>query len=134
MALIKCPECGKEVSSRAFDCPHCGCPVNDGTHGNVVIKLTALNSGTGLNFNQNASIVEGNNLLWHGRAGEYAVIYFEKPMEITVRYHPGFVENFPGECTGKIDPLKNRKYTVTPKPGRMRTELTLSPVEFFDDD
>ena len=24
MALIKCPECKREVSDRAFTCPHCG--------------------------------------------------------------------------------------------------------------
>lgn len=27
MALIKCPDCGKEVSSRAPACPNCGCPI-----------------------------------------------------------------------------------------------------------
>ncbi len=27
MALIKCPECGKEVSSLAASCPNCGCPI-----------------------------------------------------------------------------------------------------------
>lgn len=27
--LIKCPECGKEVSSRAPACIHCGCPLNE---------------------------------------------------------------------------------------------------------
>ena len=27
MALIKCPECGKEVSSLAVSCPNCGCPI-----------------------------------------------------------------------------------------------------------
>jgi hypothetical protein len=27
MALIKCPECGREVSSRAVACPQCGFPV-----------------------------------------------------------------------------------------------------------
>ena len=26
MALIKCPECGKEISEHAQFCPHCGCP------------------------------------------------------------------------------------------------------------
>ena len=26
MAIIKCPECGKEVSNKALSCPHCGCP------------------------------------------------------------------------------------------------------------
>jgi len=27
MALIKCPECDKEISDRAASCPHCGCPL-----------------------------------------------------------------------------------------------------------
>jgi hypothetical protein len=26
MALIKCPECGKEISDKAASCPHCGIP------------------------------------------------------------------------------------------------------------
>lgn len=26
MALIKCPECGNEMSSTALSCPHCGAP------------------------------------------------------------------------------------------------------------
>lgn len=29
MALIICPECGKEVSDRAEACPHCGYPINE---------------------------------------------------------------------------------------------------------
>ena len=28
MALIKCPECGKEISDKAPACIHCGCPVS----------------------------------------------------------------------------------------------------------
>ena len=28
MALIKCEECGKEISDRADACPHCGCPIS----------------------------------------------------------------------------------------------------------
>lgn len=27
MALIKCSECGKEISDKAVSCPHCGAPV-----------------------------------------------------------------------------------------------------------
>ena len=27
MALIKCPECGKQISSKASSCPNCGCPI-----------------------------------------------------------------------------------------------------------
>ena len=28
MALIKCPECGKEISDKANSCLSCGCPIN----------------------------------------------------------------------------------------------------------
>ncbi len=28
MALIKCPECGKEISDKANSCPSCGYPIN----------------------------------------------------------------------------------------------------------
>ena len=28
MALIKCPECGKEISNQAISCPNCGYVVN----------------------------------------------------------------------------------------------------------
>ena len=27
MALIKCSECGAEISDKATECPKCGCPV-----------------------------------------------------------------------------------------------------------
>lgn len=28
MAMIKCPECGKEVSDKAKNCPNCGSPID----------------------------------------------------------------------------------------------------------
>ena len=31
MALIKCAECGKEISSKASSCPNCGCPIEKET-------------------------------------------------------------------------------------------------------
>ena len=27
MAMISCPECGKQISSNAWECPHCGNPI-----------------------------------------------------------------------------------------------------------
>lgn len=30
MALINCSECGKDVSDKAFSCPNCGNPINQG--------------------------------------------------------------------------------------------------------
>lgn len=29
MALIRCPECGKQVSDKASSCPNCGCPLRE---------------------------------------------------------------------------------------------------------
>ena len=28
MALIKCPECGKEISDKSINCIHCGYPLD----------------------------------------------------------------------------------------------------------
>lgn len=38
MALVKCKECGKDVSSTATACPHCGAPVKTG---NPVVKAAS---------------------------------------------------------------------------------------------
>ena len=40
MALINCPECGREVSNRASACIHCGCPLQDETAVQVQTKNT----------------------------------------------------------------------------------------------
>lgn len=31
MSLIKCEECGKDISDQATSCPHCGCPLKEKT-------------------------------------------------------------------------------------------------------
>lgn len=35
MALIKCPECGKEVSDQADSCPNCGFPIKKQLHKDI---------------------------------------------------------------------------------------------------
>lgn len=40
MALIKCPECGTEVSDKAAACPKCGCPIaEENTRGPLLADL-----------------------------------------------------------------------------------------------
>ena len=41
MALIKCPECGKEISSMGKACPNCGCPINSTTKEKSFLQKTA---------------------------------------------------------------------------------------------
>lgn len=47
MALINCPECGKQISDHAPICPHCGIPIKNATESNkkrilLCIELSAL--------------------------------------------------------------------------------------------
>lgn len=43
MALINCPECGKEVSDMATACPNCGMPINKNNASNEVQKVEVTN-------------------------------------------------------------------------------------------
>ena len=52
MALIKCPECGKDVSTSASACPHCGYPINGNkpqqstSYDTQVVKIRCLGRST----------------------------------------------------------------------------------------
>lgn len=44
MALIKCPDCQKDVSSQAESCLHCGCPISkkNNTNQNIGLPIDIL--------------------------------------------------------------------------------------------
>lgn len=46
MAIILCPECGKEVSDNAVSCPHCGYQlketVHETNHGCLIFVLVLI--------------------------------------------------------------------------------------------
>ena len=50
MALIKCPECGKEISDKAKACPNCGCPneIKNEIHYEKFASYVCDNCGEGL--------------------------------------------------------------------------------------
>lgn len=39
MALIRCKECGNEVSSKSKKCPNCGCPIKKNSVINVLLSI-----------------------------------------------------------------------------------------------
>ena len=46
MALIQCPECGKEVSDKVKACPHCGYPMEETSQQSNTpqpVEVTAIN-------------------------------------------------------------------------------------------
>ncbi len=52
MALIKCSECGKEVSGRAISCPYCGNPIEESrTKKDVIISRKSSLWGAVINCN-----------------------------------------------------------------------------------
>lgn len=80
MALIKCPDCGKEVSSQAVACPVCGFPIAKANpKGTVAIKVD-------VNAIPNVKIfVAGTDvLLWEGRTGEVARFQVDRPTAISI--------------------------------------------------
>lgn len=50
MALIKCPECGKEISDKASSCPSCGYPINNIKVETEQDRVNIRGKNTGKNF------------------------------------------------------------------------------------
>lgn len=44
MSLIKCRECGKEISDQAETCPYCGFTINEKTHSEIDVSKNNKNS------------------------------------------------------------------------------------------
>lgn len=53
MALIKCPECGKEVSEKAIACPNCAYPISQENYAN------STNSSSNTDINKLYASLEG---------------------------------------------------------------------------
>ena len=63
MALIKCPECGKEISDRAKACPSCGFPiqVEEKSESTVGSSAGIIDSGI-VSFSVNAPTIASADL------------------------------------------------------------------------
>lgn len=134
MALIKCPECGREISNKANSCPNCGYPIESlSSEGMVKIKVSVLKAPTGLNGNQKVSIFSNERVLWEGKSGEIAELHFDGETNVTIKYHMSLM-HYGGECSGVINPAKSKKYNVSARQGIMSTKLVLQPVDIFDAD
>lgn len=79
MALIKCPECGKEVSSSAQQCPHCGfsLQVND--------TVTILGYTETFATNPSVSIYQGETLMGTVERNEKVEFSITSPVELTFK-------------------------------------------------
>lgn len=124
MALIKCPECGQEVSDRANTCPKCSFPLIElRTDGEVRIKMSFsvfvghAVSPTGWKECDNSfggfkcSVInkETGAELWSGQAGDTAVFKVENPTKVILKCANAkrcLMQDFEGEISA------NKKYQV----------------------
>lgn len=131
MALIKCMECGKEISDRAATCPNCGCPVSEMASSGVVrIKIPTLELGlVGLFSSRDTSVVDdSNNVLWKGRHGENASFTIDGETKIKIN-----LGGWANETKGVVYPRK--KYALVQDMGaHMFATYTLTEVDVIDAD
>ena len=133
MAMIKCPECGKEVSDKAVSCPNCAYPIADSKPDGIVqIKMTALQRGA-FGGKQRATLYANGNIIWEGQVGQIAEIYFDKATTVEIQYHTSMMY-YGGKCSGIIDPAKGKKYSVHSRQGVMKTVMELQRVDYIDAD
>ena len=100
MALIKCPECGKEVSDRAANCINCGFPLSSlRTDGEVMIMISSKLQGRCKVYDMNS-----RKVLWEGTTGEVAVFTIKEPTWVGVAW--GFsvdrLDKVPDACRATV--------------------------------
>lgn len=131
MALIKCPECGKEISDKATACPNCGCPMADMvTSGVVKIRLPRTeqmaDGFVGLFSSKAASISSNGKALWSGKHGETASFTLEKPTKIVIN-----LGTWGNPVEGTVEPRK--KYELVQDFGiHIKATFRLSEVDIID--
>lgn len=91
MALIVCPDCGKEVSSRASVCIHCGCPLNEEP---LEKNNTAASQTTGKEENR-AAVIDNYLAMaknaYNADNNSEAELYCNKIIEIDITNHEAWM-------------------------------------------
>ena len=131
MALVNCPECGKEISSLARACPNCGCPVEEMRSGGTVkIKMPNVDIGLlGLFSSRKATVETGDGkILWEGLHGQTANFDIEKSVNILIR-----LGSWANPFGGRIEPRK--KYACVQDMGiHWKATFRLTEVDIIDAD
>lgn len=131
MALIKCTECGKEVSDKANACPGCGCPLSEMvTSGVVKIKLPRTeqiaDGWVGLFSSKDAYITMGGKRVWSGKHGETASFTLDGPTHIVID-----LGTWGNQVEGTVEPKK--RYELVQDFGlHMKATFRLSEVDNID--
>lgn len=122
MALIKCPECGKQVSSMANACPECGYPIASKPS---TVKIRCLSDDRHvkkMKFTMYGRVVAETPI------GSVATITVNNPTKIDVTITLGFIG---GGSPASFTAVPGKCYEVRYcKPGLAFWETKISEVSF----
>ena len=133
MALIKCPECEREISDKAKVCVHCGCPIVADNQDNVFIKAALHPCNPTWDMITRIGIYDSNNnCLSEVRPGNITSFRINQPTSIYAK----FLQN--GKNTEsnmiRLDPCVVNKLQAGYNIGWINIRLTLNKVDFVDAD
>nr|DAE46111.1 MAG TPA: zinc-ribbon domain protein [Caudoviricetes sp.] len=133
--LIKCPECGKEISDKAVYCPGCGCPISqeqyknmniDGEYNELLSEIISKNGENKIACIKDFRLATGTGL---SEAKVLVEDYFMKIKEINKAQ--GFKEDLCANITlpanyRRTVHLENRILTVYNKNGKVSCQDDMS--------
>ncbi len=137
MALISCPDCGRQVSDKAAVCPDCGCPITSSpslsqpTHsngGDVAIKigkLTPKNNALGNAMVKVRAFGPNDEPLGEGKIGTIIRFHIDKPTEICLKGALNL--NY---YKGPIKP--NTRYELVMIPSLFLQKYALNEIDVID--
>lgn len=126
MALIKCPECGNEVSSSAKSCPRCGFPISQIQNKNI-IKLKVPPMIEGGFGSWKVTRLDTNQVITKALPHSILEIESSRPLQIEFRA-PGALKGF------SISVTPGKKYACSWSPGFVLPKLSCYEVDHFDSD
>nr|DAT33183.1 MAG TPA: zinc-ribbon domain protein [Caudoviricetes sp.] len=75
MALIKCPECGKEISDKAASCPNCGFPISETKAPQKEREVELMGRMKARTEGENIEIYLDGNLLFREQFRDFTLLY-----------------------------------------------------------
>lgn len=88
MALIRCPECGNEISDKAEKCIHCGCPIKLQINQGKAVFQTS-DDFIGL-FGKYTIKDKDGNIVAKLKANDHFEVKIESDTTFYIRYSGGF--------------------------------------------